>query len=841
MLACVACVSLLLLSGCRDETPTERAEREARAAEAEKRRLDEEASAALVRFGAARAAPSPLKGGVLAVKPGHWASVDQPVEAGREPFEGQLAQRVVDPSGTPATVAGTRYAVAASRPLLLAGAAKKSLKTPLLVPAAPRGSEKPPRLRLTTALRSRQGTLVYDQMTPIVQLADHQYSIVVLASDPTPYGYLDSLRVVDPGTPFELDIEALGGTRAQRNYRVVGIRAGSAGTSVGLAESPFEWTSIAYVVWDQASPDALNPAQRRALIDWVTWGGTLLVSGPGSLDALRGSFLEPLLPAKSLGVRQLGVDDLAPLRREWGVGAKRASDPLARAGLRWSGVELAPTKNATSPAGLGGLVVERRFGRGRVVVTAMGLAEPGLVNWRGGFENFVNNALLRRPPRAFGLVAGSDGATIAAANEEDQRPVATWRDAKRPRFDASANTPLRLFVRDSHARSVERSPSESDDGQGFSKAAPALARGGYAAWDDDSPVARAARDVLRESAGIATPGASFVLGCLVAYLVLLVPMNWLFFYALGRLEGAWVAAPLIAVLGGIAVTRQTQLDIGFVRSQVEVAVLETQPDSPRGVLTRFTALYSSLATTHEVEFSGASAVAAPFAPRHASEAEPGPAVRPITLTLERQERTRLRGLFVASASTELLRSEELLDVAAMAPEGSSGVGRVVLGRAPDGSLRIENYTRWRLQHVAVVERPEKGPRAPRLAGCWIGDLGPGAVSAVAFLPIETTPSKVGGVVAFAAERSADRSEEAATRTENTLDGSLDLAPIESLALDPREFERGERRVVARIAESLAGIDVTPRPSQRRGATLLVGRLSVPPPPEPLRDANTPFD
>ncbi len=40
-----------------------------------------------------------------------------------------------------------------------------------------------------------------------------------------------------------------------------------------------------------------------------------------------------------------------------------------------------------------------------------------------------------------------------------------------------------------------------------------------------------------------------MIGCLAVYLLVLAPINWAFFYALGRVELAWVAAPFIALAG----------------------------------------------------------------------------------------------------------------------------------------------------------------------------------------------------------------------------------------------------------------------------------------------------
>ena len=68
---------------------------------------------------------------------------------------------------------------------------------------------------------------------------------------------------------------------------------------------------------------------------------------------------------------------------------------------------------------------------------------------------------------------------------------------------------------------------------------------------------------------------------LLAYLVVLVPLNWALFWLLGRVEWAWIAAPLIAVACAVAVVWLAQLDIGFARAHTGIAVVELQSGYPR--------------------------------------------------------------------------------------------------------------------------------------------------------------------------------------------------------------------------------------------------------------------
>ena len=48
----------------------------------------------------------------------------------------------------------------------------------------------------------------------------------------------------------------------------------------------------------------VSKAKQTALLDWVQRGGTLIMSGGGSFNALRGSFVEPFLPVELKGIKK---------------------------------------------------------------------------------------------------------------------------------------------------------------------------------------------------------------------------------------------------------------------------------------------------------------------------------------------------------------------------------------------------------------------------------------------------------------------------------------------------------------------------------------------------------
>ncbi len=104
---------------------------------------------------------------------------------------------------------------------------------------------------------------------------------------------------------------------------------------------------------------------------------------------------------------------------------------------------------------------------------------------------------------------------------------------------------------------------------------------GVASWDDQSQASQAARETLKDAASISVPRATFVLYMLGAYVLVLVPLNWLIWRTMGRVELAWLTAPAIALVFGVLVVRLAQLNIGFDSSATEIDIVELQGDYPR--------------------------------------------------------------------------------------------------------------------------------------------------------------------------------------------------------------------------------------------------------------------
>lgn len=755
--------------------------------------------------------PSEPKVAIPPVKPGHWASASQEMRSNMRDFVGDSLLSTVDNQNRPYSVESTPYFLRSSRPVLLTKGRPKATETTFFVPQVNKT------VNIAMDLEERGlGSGPPQARTGLTMMPTYQYHLVILAKSPSRYSFIKTLDSVS--VPFQGESE---NERDTLQYLVVELGADQV---TSLPDNPLTWTSIAYLFWDDIDPGEPFPAdQKKALVDWLHWGGQLIISGPDSLDTLKGSFLDPYLPATNDGAKKFEPDDkdLAELNSGWIISTLAMPGKPIQVTAPWSGIKLKLRPGATVLPNTGGLFVERPVGRGRVVVSAIRLPERDFINWRSGFESFFNACLLRRPPRKYSL-GFYEGLSLNWADER----------MKERRLDASLNTRLYYYARDlgvTTAYHFEETPDPdapppvtipSPGGrplrtlpggqQMIREYRPPDNSGGVGAWNDYSAAASAAREALREAAGVEVPDAGFVVLCLAAYLIALVPLNWLIFRTAGRVEWAWVAAPFIAIAGTWVIVQRARLDIGFVRSQTEIGFLEQQPDHARAHLSRYTALYTSLSTTYDFDFGNMTTLIAPF-PTHTSAADfqllGGEGLTPINF--QRYDNVRLAGLPISSNSTGMVHSEQMLPL-----DGPIRIGQSVAKRD-----QIENRSALDLHSVCVIKR-----KGANLEGRWIGDLLPGQSIPLtaARLPANKVP--------FADDRAAEARTKPSTR--------LNLEPMFLLAVDPRNIADGEMRLVGRVDEVLAGETITPAASQVRGATLVVAHLQYAPIPPPSKDANT---
>ena len=700
-------------SGCRDDKTAEEKKRE----EEEKKEQEKptfESPAAVIYPGSYENVVRRNR-----AKRGHWATTDFQIISNKSDATGELTATSFSATA-PIPVENTSYYSVSSRPFSIAKGEQRNLATNLYVPRRDRSTS----VNINYSMqRSSGGLSMFTALHGVPEMRPFQYHIVVLTNRADEYGYfrvIDSVKMPDGDAGGILPF-----------YNVVTTQP--ADWPISLPRQALYWTTIAYVVWDNLEVDQLDEEQRQAMLDWIHFGGQLIISGPDALDKLSNSFLADYLPAKFKQSRNLTATDLEALNENWSL--PMAKQPTVKRKITLTektkllGIELEPTPEAEFVKGTGEIAVERQVGRGRIVATAFSLRSKPIVRWPG-YKSFFNGCLLRRPARRFGPTM-------------DGMMSFSWEDDDTSIFDPLLGSTLRYISRDLGLEGTRDDPEMNtreitgfdvrmDQDERVLNLYPrhkvtSDSRGkedhwhyggfqhdpqsGAAGWNDESAISDAARETLRKAAGISPPSSMFVLKMLSVYLLVLVPLNWLVFRLIGRVEWAWIAAPIIAIAGAYMVVRMASLDIGFVRSNSQVSTIELYADYPRAHVAQYSALYTSLSTGYDVDLDNPSAQSLPLGMLQASQQQRSN----LPVTFRRTVNNRLEGLQVQSNSTALLHTEMMFDT-----EGVFSYD--------EQTGEVTNTTVLNLTDVAVVRR--KLNRTLQFA--WIGDLASGTTVTLNF-------------------------------------------------------------------------------------------------------------
>ena len=720
----VAVLLLLALGGCRgcrQETAEEKAAAEKRAEEErakkerEKPREDFECKGPICwPCGRYSTIESEQIGVSNYLKPGHWTSIVlADAKMNNFDFAGDweisLADRRQNAEG-PVSVPATPYTVKTTRQVLLAKGQAKTLQSLLLVPAG-QGH-----VSMTYQLRGRR---LIESGLPLALMPSYQYHFVVLSRRPVRYTYLSGLDSIRP----RHDSIAISAPAA--HYRVT---LAPPGRQPPLPSYASLWTSIAYVLWDDADPTLLDADQQQAMLDWLHWGGQLILSGPDTLDGLRGSFLAPYLPATSAGERKLRTSDLAELSKQWSGLGGRGLDPVKP----WVGIRLQLDPRAQFLPDTGDLLAERAVGRGRIVVSAFRLYGPGLdlLAGMGRRAQWLPVAaaaacpLLDRDrtvptftmptPRPIPIPATprSTAACVSSPATRESRGPSMGRGGR------ATSRRRRWLVAGAATGSHRRGddPPELEEGEDLEPPTGP----GVAAWNDFNPVANAARQSLQEAAGIKVLDRMFVVWILVGYV-----------RGAGAVELVVfpLAGPRGMGLGRRAADRRRSapqwsstwrnLDIGFVRAQNEIAVVELQNDYPRRHVTRYMALYTSLATGYDFHFDSPGALLLPFP----TTSDPGSFRMMLgesyrNVTYRRGSDADVDGFAVGSNSIGFVHGEHWIDLASP----------LVITKQEGDAFQIANQTQFTLRDAGVMKRTASGG----LQTAWLGTIAAGASAAGEF-------------------------------------------------------------------------------------------------------------
>lgn len=864
VLACLAAFVVGALPGCGGCTGEDPIARKRREIEEERKKKQKEKEKPKPDFEMGQLRIQPSDGGAdkSLVKPGHWVAATTLMKANNFDFPADLESATVNSSQRPYDVEHTRFHLLMSRPAALPKGQTMQFETIYFVP---HGVPREQRLvLLETKLRgSRGGREQAAASQGVIQMPLFQYLILVLSATPDSYQVLDVLDSIRPVTD---DIDD-----ADNNiqfYRVVRPKLEG---RMPLPTNALTWTSIAYLFWDDVDPNQLSSEQQHALLDWLHFGGQLIVNGPSSLDKLKGSFLSDYLPAdkvKSISLEQAAFEEL---NARWSLpevkknGQRRMltvvpeKPPL--------GVELKLHPQGSFVNDTGALLAERRVGRGRIAVSAFPITNREVVNWPG-FDGFFNACLLRRPPRQYvrteftkpkalwheyeglmkdarlvttlryfsrdiGHAAGKAAAegrdTMAPENEAAEIPISlpgddvvgtprnavvaaqTGAPGSPPFAGRPGSIPVPGAMKDAIAASNLDPDTDDPHFGGFRS----WAQSGVAGWNDFSGAAMAARLALTDASGIKIPKSGFVLRVLLVYLVVLVPLNWGFFRLLGRVEWAWIAAPIIALVGAGAVIRMAQLDIGFARSRSEIAILEAHGGYSRGHLTRYTALYTSLTSGYDLTFDDPSSLAQPFALVTRDGAYERPRTEPsIPVYFRRDKQVSLKGFQVNSNSSDKVHCEQMFDL---------GGGLHLTGDETKGFV-VENKTDLALQDVGVLRRDSQG----RVLGAWVGALAAKTSAPLGFQPLADQKKP------WLPEWDASP---ATSRSRAGKNAGVSLWRIIDLACDRLRLNKGEVRLVGWTDREVPGVSIRPGAAQTTLRTLVLAHLQHGPLPAARPDVN----
>jgi len=656
---------------------------------------------------------------------------------------------------------------------------------------------------------------------PFMLLEAEQFLIVVLSPTPDSFSFLKGMPWVVPGNDEDDDDRP----EKRRYFHVITALEPSKPV---VADTALAWSTTTAVIWDDLDPGLLTARQQEALIDWLYWGGQLIVSGGTAAPRLEQSFLAPYLPADVGGSGSL--TDLSVMADRY-----LSSVTIARPTPTYRPINILPDKpvyvaelqprpgaTTTIAAGEFPLLVERPVGRGRIVMAAFSLYQPDLINWGLAYDRFWREAILRLPETKLNpqFNLGQMGRTYVRLSAQD---LSTVRYLSR---DLGAG-----------ARRVLDSPAGSNSGDESLLIAPtgvtpnmapttgtgpmgAMApRPGdvqqktdtVAEWRDDTAVPVNARQTLMDATGIKIPPPEFVLTAALAYLFVLVPLNWLVCrFGFRRPELAWLLAPLIIVGFSFGIIEFAKVNVGFNMTSHEIDVIEAFEGHPRAHVSRFTCVYSGSRVRAKFGYDDQAALALPMA----MGKQRGQIAERLALDWDMGTGTpvALGNYEINPRSIGMTRAEELRSL--------GGAIRLTPGVAPDTWV-IDNPTPldlWDVHLVTANDATRLGDLAPR-GKLEFTRTGRSVIPAPRESPADADPDRV-------------RFDDDALPGYSTSRKLGDLSPARLLELfGDRRLAIGTRplgaRLVAWSPRPLPGQTIDPKPDRVIGFTVIVLQLEKP--------------
>lgn len=576
------------------------------------------------------------------VKPGHWYQTRQKLKANQNDESLTATLYQIDGNSNPTTVRNLGIPLQFNRDISLAKGQEKTIELKLLQTDWPFESMEPTNTtgksnKLSIFMRYSQrglGAPVIDEEFLLRPLKDYQYDMLVLSRNTPQHIFWRGLDCIV--WPQAINDES----SRIAPHRVIDIAEEDLGQSI--PNQLMTMTSISHMVINDVSLNILPEDHQKAILDWLYFGGTIIINGPDAIAGIESSILKtyaPIQQTSSTTLTQGQIDKLNDTN-SWRIRYAKTPSKDAVAFKPSESISILQGQLAEDSSwitDLEGLVAERLVGQGRIVMTSFPMNHTALVNWPS-YSALIQNAILRKPARRVNL--------------EPEFQLVYDESSSGRETDPKLTTRLRLWARDL-VGSSSSAPKES-------MANPSSKVSSYGAWNSESFVTNTSSNYLKKLSGINVPNLSTILKWLLGYLIVLVPMNWLVFRLLGRLELAWLAAPLIAIAGVFVIARAVQLDVGFSRSQTSLQFIELHNRYPRGLLSSHHALYSSLTTNYKIVYPEGEGIVCPMPqPRQRSLLSAG-GLLPYKIADEKG--TGFQSFPVLSNTIGLVQSEEVVSL-----------------------------------------------------------------------------------------------------------------------------------------------------------------------------------
>ncbi|WP_068259579.1 hypothetical protein [Rubripirellula obstinata] len=706
-----------------------------------------------------------------AIKPGHWTSASQTLQSNKVDARGELtsvcgSRGISLRSGLETRSVGS---VPSIRPIVMPKGQRRRFDYRLL-PPIPTGAEQKTCF-LTSQFSSAGQSVFFDAGSqPFRMMRSQEYFFVILTERPERFAKLkqgDWVRHYYDQDAFELDPLSTD----LINYRIV---IPPTDDVLPIPETMLDWTSTAVVLWDDLSADALTPDQMTAMSDWIQFGGRLVVNGAAGSDQVANTVLGSWLPLKPTSNIELDSEAAVELLSGWQVKSDRSTEKqtaLVRSQSGRVAVDGTLASDAEPLPESGKLVLTRRIGRGQITQPRFDITSDWIADWNS-YDSFINAGILGRPKRTYVRESDSEPIRQLYSNsvQENARGSAT----------AATNSGLRIFSRDASLKKTPKNEQQLREPFAISPIT------GLSGWTDNSDLVKSFRDVLRSESGIEIPKSSLVVRSLGIYLFLLVPVNYLVFRLLGRLEYAWLAVPVIAIAGAIWVARAARLDIGFARSQTEIAMLELQPGYQRGHLTRVIAIYNSLSSTYDANFKTIDGCGVPIDVVSSGNRKQMDAPDGTTFRSSYDEGPTLAGVAIDSNQIRLIHAEQMIDI-------GGGISLRQTQGETDSELLVNDSSIDLLDAYLVRKDDDGRTQIANLGGC------------------------VGGSTTKPRFRPAD-----------SVSVSSDL-PMQTASLiqqlaSPGIIANGTTRLVGRVDGPIGGFSIEPTTNQQLAQTIVLVNL-----------------